>query len=181
MSTVYRRTAKGQAEFGQRSRELLPRLRSTLILVDGKRDLQAISTLLLQAPEVTLAALNALQAQGFVEAVGPALAPPAPVQAGLVRPLVQAPVQPVTRPAPLAPAFGRAAPAAGDFKTLQRAAVQALNQALGPAAETLAIRMERANTLDELRPLLNTASQLVGTARGPAAGADFVAKLQSLM
>ena len=173
MSTLYRRTAKGQAEFSQRSRELLPRLRSTLILVDGKRDVQAISSVLLQAPEQTLAALTALQAQGFVEAVASS------VQAAAAQAVQPAP-QPITRPAPLAPA-ATPAPTGFDFKTLQRAAVQALNQALGPAGETLAIRMERTSTLDELRPLLNTASQLISTARGPAAAASFVAKLQSLM
>jgi DNA-binding transcriptional MocR family regulator len=177
MSTLYRRTPKGQAEFGQRSRELLPRLRSTLILVDGKRDVLAISAVLLQAGDVTQAALSALHEQGFIEP-----APGAPVAAAATPPPANAPI---TRPAPLpaagAPAQSAAPASAAPFVALQRAAVQALNEALGPAAQTLAIRMERCRSLEELRPLLDTATQLVGTARGSTAAASFAARLQGLV
>ena len=72
------------------------------------------------------------------------------------------------------PAAVRAAPLV-PFNVRQRAAVRDLNDAIGPAAESLAIRMERARHEDDLRPLLQTAVQLIGNARGRSL-ADAYAK-----
>lgn len=52
------------------------------------------------------------------------------------------------------------------FNVRQRAAVRDLSDAIGPMAESLAIRMERARHEDDLRPLVQTAVQLIGNTRG---------------
>ena len=67
-----------------------------------------------------------------------------------------------------------------DFEARRRAAVRGLNDQLGPRAETLAIKMERARTAEELRPLLATAVQLIGNARGRAAADDYAARFSDL-
>ena len=54
--------------------------------------------------------------------------------------------------------------------------MRGLNDQLGPLAETLAIKIERARTADELRPLLATAVQIIGNARGRSAAADYAAR-----
>ena len=70
-----------------------------------------------------------------------------------------------------------ARPAAVDgFDSLRRDAVRQLNDLLGPAAETLAIRMERARTLEELRPHLASAVQAIGNLRGSAAAEAFTTR-----
>lgn len=156
MPIIFRKTAKGISEIETRAHRLPPRLRSTLILVDGKRDSADLKLLVSQQAEETL---QALVDQGFIEAVGETVraAPP--------------PAAPVAA-APAA-AYAVKTP---DFVTLRRDAVRALNDALGPAAESLAIRMEKSRDLAELQPLLAQAVKLVAGARGAAAAEAFAAR-----
>jgi len=148
MPTIFRKTNKGLTEIGTREYRLAPRMRSALILVDGKRSDDDLRPLIQQQPDETLASLAE---QGFIEVVATAPAPaPAPARPGV------------------------------DLETQRRAAVRALNDHLGPLAETLAIKMERARTADELRPLLAAAVQLIGNARGRAAADAYAARFGSL-
>jgi hypothetical protein len=158
MPIIFRKTAKGVTEIETRAHRLAPRLRSALIMVDGKRSDADLRPLITQQPDETLAALAE---QGFIEivAAAPAMAP-----------LPRAAVPPAA--VPVRPAL--------DFETRRRAAVRGLNDLLGPAAETLAIRMERARSAEELRPLLATAVQLVANARGRSAADDYAARFPDL-
>jgi hypothetical protein len=153
MSTTYRKTAKGIAEIETRAHRLPPRTRSLLILVDGKRDADALGRLAPQQCDETLAELLT---QGFIEAA------PRPAAA--------------TRSAPAAAAPPPAAPAAA-FEARRRAVVRALTDAIGPASETLAIKLERSSGPEELEPLVLQAIQLVATVRGRSAGEALAAKL----
>ncbi|MDP2007423.1 MAG: hypothetical protein Q8K45_17250 [Rubrivivax sp.] len=167
MPTPFRKTAKGQTEIETRAHRLTPRLRGLLILVDGKRDAEALAALVPQQADTLLAELLA---QGFVEALPETGAPPAPPprRAAEPRPVAE------TRapPPPPATAPGRS----DDFETLRRNAVRALNDELGPAAETIAIRIERTHSMAELRPLLVQAAQAVANMRGRAAAEAYAAK-----
>lgn len=156
MPIIFRKTSKGVAEIETRANRLPPRMRSTLILVDGKRDSEDLKLLVAQQADQIL---QALAEQGFIEAVGETMRP-APMAAPPVAAAREAPY--VLPPA--------------DLMVLRRAAVRALNDALGPAAESLAIRMERARDLSELRPMLAQAVKLLASARGPAAAAAFIAR-----
>lgn len=152
MPTIFRKTAKGLAEIDTRAHRLPPRSRSMLILVDGKRDVDDLKALVtVQAEEC----LQSLSEQGFIEAVGETVR--------------NAPVP--TAAAPAAPVH--AASPAVDLVGLRRAAVRALNDALGPGAETLAIRLERAQTLEELQALFAQGAKLLASARGQAVAAAF--------
>jgi hypothetical protein len=153
MPLIYRKTAKGLSEIETRAHRLPPRLRSALIVVDGKRDVSDLKPLILQQPEETLATLAE---QGFIEAVGETAPPPPPP------------------PAP-APAAAPPAAAAGpsDFEQTRRAAVRALNDLIGPAAESMAMKMEKARNLGELLPLLTQAAQTVAAMRGRSAAEAF--------
>lgn len=166
MPTIFRKTAKGVSEIGTREHRLAPRMRSALIMVDGKRSDADLRALIAQQPDETLAALAE---QGFIEvlATAPTAAPAAAPAAAQV---------------PRAVANAAAAPArpAADFETRRGAAVRALNDQLGPHAETLAVKMERTRTADELRPLLATAAQFIGHARGRAAADDYAARFADI-
>jgi hypothetical protein len=163
MPTLFRKTAKGQAEIETRAHRLTPRLRGLLILVDGKRDLAGLAALMPQGAE---ALLQELTAQGFIEAFESAAAPAAAAVA-------RAPA-PAPAPAPAAPA----SPAA-DFEKLRREAVRAFTDIAGPAAETVAIRMEKARSADELRPLLAQAAQVLANMRGRAAAEAYAQRFPS--
>src|SRR5919112_290293 len=54
MGTIYRKTAEGQAEIETRVRKLSPRLRSALIMIDGKRTDEELRKLLAQQADETL-------------------------------------------------------------------------------------------------------------------------------
>jgi hypothetical protein len=166
---LFRKTAKGQTEIETRAHRLAPRLRGLLILVDGKRDEAALAALV-TAPQGAASLLAELVSQGFVEALPAAAATPA---LPLPQPQPQPPPQPLLRPAPIA------APVvlgSGDFDAVRRSAVRALNDELGPAAETLAIRIERARSMAELRPLLVQAAHTVANMRGRAAAEAYAAR-----
>lgn len=170
MPKRYRKTAKGQAEIETRAHRLSPRLRALLIMVDGKRDLAALAALVPQPAEE---ALTELLNQGFVEAVGEPSASPAPAAAPSAPSASAASGAP---PATTAAEATSSAPAAVDFEKLRREAVRALTDIAGPAAETVALRMEKARTLDELRPLIAQAAQTVASMRGRAAAEAYAAR-----
>jgi hypothetical protein len=179
MPTIFRKTAQGVTEIETRKHRLAPRMRSMLILVDGKRDSADLSQLITQQPEETL---QTLAEQGFIEAVGetvamPALATTADEEAGgrSVPPTLG---NSLLRNQPLAD-VPRAAPRSEpppDVNTLRRSAIRALTEQLGPSADSLAVRMERAKNVTELQPLLSQAAQLIRAARGGTAADDFSAR-----
>ncbi len=161
MATTYRKSAKGIAEIATRANKLVPRLRSALILVDGKRSDEDLRSLLLQQPDETLLALAA---QGFIEVVS----------VSDTRPKPQPPPQPTAQAAaPTSAAVPRPAAGLDDFVIYRREVVRMLNEQAGPSAETMAIKLERTRSFDEIRPLLDTTRQMIDIARGAQAAANF--------
>ena len=161
MGIIYRKTAKGHGEIETRANRLSPRMRSTLILVNGIRTDDELRALIAQHCDETLAALLA---DGFIEAVGRSESPP--VNAASPAPPRPAPVQPRSA-APAAPVK------LPDHATLRREVVRALTDQLGPMGETLAIRIERSRDFAELKPLIEAAVQAIGNVRGSTAAAAF--------
>ncbi|HEY6135501.1 MAG TPA: hypothetical protein VIW70_16120 [Rubrivivax sp.] len=156
MSNIYRKTAKGVAEIETRAHRLTPRMRSALILVDGRRSEDELRALVQYQADETI---DGLVVQGFIEVAAVAAPRPAPA----------------VPPAPVAAAVAPPRPAAPtiDIKTLCRDAVRELSHQVGPMAEALAIKMERAKTYDELRPLLDSAAQVIDNTRGSTASGAF--------
>jgi hypothetical protein len=156
MATIYRKTEQGQDEIETRARHLAPRLRSALIMVDGKRNDDELRKLIPQQPDETLQAL---------------------IEQGLIEVAAVTHAKPASRPeAATAPANTVPAALSPNFETLRRDAVRALNETLGPMGESLAMKMEDAASLAELRPLLETAVTVIGNARGGGAAAQFANK-----
>jgi hypothetical protein len=158
MGTIYCKTAEGQAEIETRVRKLSPRLRSALIMVDGKRTDEDLGKLLPQQADETLQALleqgliQAMQATPARSAARPASGP-APAPSAASAPDAQAPVR--------------------DFATLRRDAVRAVNDLLGPMGEMVALKLEQAKNPDDLRNALEKAVTVIGNARGGAAAVQF--------
>ena len=158
MGTIYRKTAEGQAEIETRVRKLIPRLRSALIMVDGKRTDEDLRKLL---PQQAAETLQTLVEQGLIE----------PMQTSPQR----ATARPTSAPAPAPAASAAPAPEAPvrDFATLRREAVRAVNELLGPMGEMVALKLEQAKTPEDLRNALERAVTVIGNARGGAAAVQF--------
>ncbi len=155
MVQIHRKTAKGLAEIETRAHRLPPRLRSALILVDGKRSDEELAKMVLQDPDGTL---KALAEGGFIEAFeGPA---PPPPRAAPTRPAAPAPTPAPTMAAP-------------SFEQTRKEAVRALTDLVGPMAEAVALRMEKARSAEELRPLLTLRMQIIANTRGRQMAADY--------
>ena len=208
MAIIYRKTAKGMAEIETRAHRLVPRMRSALILVDGKRSDAEIGGMILQQVTETL---HALAGQGFIEvlavdgsgsgdaggagggggAVASAPLPPSatatswaasvprPAAAAVASPFTPSP-SPSPSPAPTPTPTPAPAPAGPDFQSSRRAAARAVTDLLGPAAESVAMRIERARNPDELRAALTAAVQTVGNTRGRQAAETFAARFADL-
>ncbi len=156
MATIYRKTAKGHSEIETRAHRLSPRLRSALILIDGRRSDDEVRKLIPQQAEETL---QLLAEQGFIEIIG------------ITQDTPRAP-QPAARPVEAAPPAAPAVPPR-DFATTRAQAVRLFTDMVGPMAEALAMKMERARSPEELRPLVQTAQRIIGNARGGQAAADY--------
>lgn len=156
MTIVYRKTAKGIDEIKTRACGLVPRVRSALILVDGHKTNNELERLILADPAGTLASLLA---DGFIEV------------------LATMADQPARRPAEVEPAPSRKGASGGaSFESLRRDAAHYLNDHLGPAAETIAIKIERARSMAELQPLLVQGMQTLRTMRGATIAEVFAAR-----
>jgi hypothetical protein len=167
MAAVFRKTPKGVAEIETRAHRLAPRLRSTLIMVDGRRSVDDLRGLILgQAEEV----LGALAQDGFIEALAAA---PAQAPASTRAPSAAATAAPAALAAP--PASG--ASLSRPLETVKRDAVRLLTDAMGPAAEGIALRIEKARSVEEFMPLLERATELIGSLRGGNAAVAFRSRL----
>lgn len=151
MAIVYRKTAKGQAEIETRADRLAPRLRTALILVDGRRGSDDLARLFPAEPEATL---RALLERGYVEVVGVTATP------GIAAREADLPIE---LPAADPQAFAR----------LRRDAVRHITDRLGPQADSIATRIEKAADAGQLVPHFQLARQVLRDQRGAAAAAEF--------
>lgn len=168
---IYRKTAKGLTEIETRAQRLNPRLRSLLILVDGRRDVAAIRALVQQPTEE---ALEALAHQGFIVAIAapdePAPASPAAAQTQQRLPAgTTAGWTPASTPQPASAA--RTPLQTMPFTNLRATAVRELIDVVGPNGDGLAMRMEKARSMPELQPLLVLATRMM-TELGARAAAE---------
>lgn len=153
MGTVYHKSAKGQAEIETRAHRLAPRLRTVLILVDGRRTDNELAKLI--AGDAALA-FRTLLDEGFIE----------------VATLVEE--RRVARPPPPhSGPDGAAAIQPRDFERRRRDAVHALTELVGPLGDAVAMRIEKCHNWAELVPVLRLAQQVVRNTRGADAAADY--------
>lgn len=153
MGTIYRKTEKGQAEIATRQFKLVPRLRSALILIDGKRNDEELRKLIAAQPEETL---QALQDEGFIEVA------------------VVTPDKPAARSAAAAAAAPAASgPEARTPEESRRRAVRWIADRMGPLGDMVNMRIEAAKSPDELQAALLSARNVIRDQLGAARALEF--------
>lgn len=151
-NTLFGKTVAGREALTTRPAGLVPRLRSLLIMVDGKRNLAEFEKLTGSLEQATQS-LNDLMSGGWVEVVGadglPKGMPVASTPSAPFAPFAPEASQPVPVAAPAA-APGATLP----FSDARRQVVRFINDQLGPMGETLAIRAEGCKTPADLQAAL---------------------------
>lgn len=142
LQAVYIKTAKGQQEVATRAFQLPSRVRSLLVMVDGKANAEQ-----LVANTATLGDSSAFFAQliegGFIETVASAAVP-------LPTPKVKTPP-----------------------KELVRKVSRLVTDILGPAGDALALRLEKAVSLEEFAKQVEQCRSVIDEAAGKKAGDSF--------
>lgn len=165
MATVFRKTDLGTREITTRAAGLTPRLRSLLILVDGRRSDAELEALVTGAREQ----LAQLAERGLVEALRRDAASPSGAPAAASVAVASGPPSTLPGASPTLPG------PPVDVPALRREMVRALTDLLGPGADSLALRIERAKTGEELATLLALGRGAVEGMRGREAAARFAA------
>ena len=155
MGTLYRKSAKGQTEIETRVHRLAPRLRTVLILIDGRRSDNELAKLI---PGDAVESFQSLLREGFIE-----------VLSVVEERSTQRPPPPPdpTQPGALAQLNPRA------LERHRRDAVRALMDQVGPMAEAVAMRIEKCREWSELIPALHLAQQIIANTRGNDAAAEY--------
>jgi len=160
-NVIYHKSAKGAEAIATRQHGLSQKLRSMLIMIDGKRsvdDLLRISPMLGDTEQL----LGQLLDQGFIEPF--AVAAPAPAA--------------TSAPAPLAAATGKQS---GSLIEAQRFVVRRLTDILGPNAEELCLRIEAARNLHDFQTAVARAEGMLRQYVSSHTAAEFMAEAQAHM
>jgi hypothetical protein len=195
---IFDKTDKGRDEIATRKHHLAPRLRTMLLLIDGKStveqvlqkvaglglDMAGITGLLEQAMIVEIASA----AQSPAPSVDPvAAAPLGSAAVTLPEPVSEAPAVPVTAAAPVAPTSGTATSAQPapvvdtQFQSVYNFFNETIKKTIGLRGFALQLKVERASTLDDFRALRDSYIAAVKNAHGPEVARDLGDRLDALL
>lgn len=163
---TYRKTAKGLDAIGTRQAGLPPRLRSALIMVDGKRSYGDLVVMVsvLGDPETLV---KELESTGLIESVGGA----AKTHQSTV-PGTDAASSATTKTAPLARS---ASPTLAGAK---RFTARLLTELLGPTSEVLCVKIEAARDMADFITAVKRARDVVREVKGQAAATQFIEQVE---
>lgn len=153
--TVYIKTALGQQEIATRAQHLSSRMRTMLILVDGRRTTAELLAQNSTSPEAE-SHLAALLEGGFIAIVSSSVPPAAPVAAPVPVPTT-------------------------DIAAIKDFICTALRESIGPDADMFAVKVESANTLPDLRQQAEKIREVMRSAIGNRKADLFWEKLSSMM
>ncbi|MEY4883868.1 MAG: hypothetical protein RIS34_1722 [Pseudomonadota bacterium] len=161
---IFRKSVKGAEAIPIRQAGFSPKLRSVLIMVDGKRRFHELAPLIsmLGDPHVLM---TELETTGLIELVGGT--PDAPVASGAK----------LADPAPIVSPSIVAAPAT--LAGARRFASRLLTGLLGPMSETLCVKIEAARDLVEFIAAVKRARDVVREVKGQTAAAQFISQIEA--
>jgi hypothetical protein len=173
-TSIYDKTAKGREEIATRKYQLAPRMRTLLLLIDGRKPeeelLRSVGGLGLTADSIA-----ELQAQDFIvlatsystipEPELSAATPPALVQAAAARAGIEA----------------QAVPPAQQFQSLYDFYNKTIKSTIGLRGFTLQLKVEKAASVDDLRDLRRPYLEAVLKAKGSEIARTLANQLDQLL
>ena len=188
-TSIYDKTAKGREEIATRKYQLAPRMRTLLVLIDGRKSeeelLRSVSGL-----GLTAASIAELQAQDFIvlatsysatletepvaEPAPVVMAPPPPPVPETPPPLVQA-------AAIRAETEAQAIVPAQQFQSLYEFYNRTIKTNIGLRGFTLQLKVEKASSVDELRDLRQPYLEAVLKAKGSDTARTLATQLDQLL
>lgn len=172
-SLVYRKSDKGAEAIAARLHGLTPKLRSLLIIVDGKKTGQDLLKFAANLGDAQ-AMVTELISGGFIE---PTPGSGASGSAPSVGNSAQEPAQTAAVDATETPTA--ATRPSVPLPEAKRLAVRLLNDLMGPAAETACIAIESAKNADQFMTAVRKAHSQVQAFRGEAAATKFREQVES--
>lgn len=168
-TSIYDKTAKGREEIAKRGHQLAPRLRTLLVLIDGRKTeeelLRNVAGL-----GLTAGALSELLAGEFIVL--------STSYVSLVEAPAEAPPEPEPEPVPV-----QLPPAAQvqQFQSLYNFYNKTIKSTIGLRGFTLQLKVEKASSVDELRELRMPYLEAVQKARGNDTAAALALQLDRLL
>jgi hypothetical protein len=178
-TAIYHKSARGAEVIATRNAALSHKLRSMLILINGRRPYSELCKLGqgLGDPDWLL---EQLDADGFIE-TGLARAGPPTEPAPLFPSTDPTPL--TSAPAPLAPITRRNATGSSQLSVplglAQRFAVRRLTDLLGPTAEDLCLHIEATRSPQEFRAAIHQTETMLRKVVGPELAAEFVREVET--
>lgn len=166
-TSVFRKSIKGAEAIASRQPGMPHKVRSALIMIDGKRTVDELAKLvsLLGDPEVFL---TELEVSGLIERVQDG--PVASVPQALTSPPAKPIAPPSSGPVPLTPATLAGA---------QRFTSRLLLELLGPTCETLCLKIEVARDMPAFVAAVMRARDVVREVKGHAQAVRFIEQVEA--
>jgi hypothetical protein len=153
-NTIFRKTPEGVAELTARKMPLRAELRRLMILIDGRNSVSKLATFV-RLPEID-ALIFELQSMGLIDSADGAAVS-----------------------AQAASADAGPEPTMEQFLAARGAAVRAVNDILGPSAETLALKLEKCQNARDLRAAVTEVKQSLTRMLGESTGNRFLEAVRS--
>ena len=173
-SPLFDKTDKGREEIATRKYHLAPRLRTLLLLIDGKH---SVESLLKQVAGLGLSeqSLNELAAQGFIRAVAE------PEAATPTAPTAPRPVR-AGKAAAGVPVFEGLLPdGQTQFQAIYFFYLETIKNLIGLRGYALQHKVERAATVPELRELRQACLEAVQKTKGRQVAEEVAVQLDALL
>ncbi len=174
ISTVFDKTDKGREEIATRKHQLAPRLRTLLVMIDGKHSagelLQKVGSL-----GLTESSLAELLENGFIQPAQPVAVQPAPAP------------QPEAAPAAVATVVTTAAPEAilpegqNQFQAIYHFYTQTIKSMIGLRGYALQLKVEKAGSIEDFRALRQAYLEAVLKAKGDEIARSLRQRLDQLL
>ena len=178
-TAIYDKTDKGRNEIATRSQQLAPRLRTLLLLIDGRRSEQELLANV-AGLGLTEAALAELLAQEYI--VLSRSYATLPAIADTIMPLATAPaVIGSVAGTPQATEPVVSMDAAQRYRSVYNFYTKTIKSTIGLRGFTLQMKVEKAGTIGELRELRQPYLDAVLKAKGDAVADDLRAQLDQLL
>ncbi|HTN67566.1 MAG TPA: hypothetical protein VL051_15430 [Burkholderiaceae bacterium] len=172
INAIFDKTDKGREEIATRCHRLAPRLRTLLVLIDGKHD---IADLLKKVAGLGLDehSIAELLEAGFVQESAPSMAkaPPSPVAAEAV----PAPVATATAENPVLPA------GENQFEAIYHFYNETIKSTIGLRGYALQLKVERAESVEDFRALRRPYLEAVLKAKGNEMARSLRDRLDQLL